>query len=298
MDKPVEVADRVYAYPQHDGSWWVNTTGFVVGRRDIVAIDSCATRGRTERFRAAIAGVADLPVTRLVNTHHHGDHTYGNALFDATVIGHENCRTEALNDRAREEAGALWSPTPDWGDLPVDPPSVTFSHSLTLHVDDLRMELIHPGTPAHTRGDVVCWLPEQRVLFTGDLVFNGGTPLVMQGSVTGSLEVLRFLRGFHAEIFVPGHGVPTTPDILDLHERYYRFVLRLAEDARARGLTPLEAARESDLGEFSDLLDPERIVLNLHRAYADLSGVGDVDLRQAFADAIAYNGGRPLHCIA
>lgn len=110
MDKPVEVTDGVYAYPQHDGSWWVNTTGFVVGRRDIVAIDSCSTRRRTERFRAAIAGVADLPVTRLVNTYHHGDHTYGNALFDATVIGHENCRTEALNNRAREQVGTLWAP--------------------------------------------------------------------------------------------------------------------------------------------------------------------------------------------
>ncbi|MGQ4596802.1 MBL fold metallo-hydrolase [Nocardia sp. R6R-6] len=298
MDKPIEVADRVYAYPQDDGSWWVNTTGFVVGRRDIVAIDSCSTLRRTERFRDAIAGVADLPVTRLVNTHHHGDHTYGNALFDAVVIGHENCRTEALDDRAREHADALWSPAPDWGDLPLDPPSVTFSDSLTLYLDELRMELIHPGTPAHTKGDIVCWLPEQRVLFTGDLVFNGGTPLMLQGSVTGSLEALKFLRGFPAETLVPGHGIPTGPDILDLHERYYRFVLRSAEQARARGLTPLEAARELDLGEFTDLLDPERIVLNLHRAYADLSGDGDVDPREAFADAIAYNGGRPLRCVA
>ncbi|MGQ4615663.1 MBL fold metallo-hydrolase [Nocardia sp. R7R-8] len=298
MDKPVEVADGVYAYPQDDGSWWVNTTGFVVGRRDIVAIDSCSTLRRTERFRDAIAAVADLPVTRLVNTHHHGDHTYGNALFAAVVIGHENCRTEALADRAREHAGAFWSPAPDWGDLPLDPPSVTFSHRLTLYVDDLRMELIHPGRPAHTKGDIVCWLPEQRVLFTGDLVFNGGTPLMMQGSVTGSLEALGFLRDFHAETLVPGHGIPTSPDILDLHERYYRFVLRSAEQARACGLTPLEAARELDLGEFTDLLDPERIVLNLHRAYADLAGEGEVDPRQAFADAIAYNGGRPLRCVA
>jgi cyclase len=298
MDRPVEIADGVYAYAQHDGSWWVNTTGFIVGARDIVAIDSCATRERTERFRAAIAEVTDLPVTRLVNTHHHGDHTYGNALFDATVIGHERCRAEALDDRAREHAGALWSPTPDWGDLPVRPPSVTFTRSLTLYVDDQRMDLIHPGMPAHTSGDVICWLPETRTVFTGDLVFNGGTPMLLQGSVTGSLQALRFLRGFNAETLVPGHGVPTTPDILDLHERYYRFVLQSAEQSMAAGLTPLEAARELDLGEFADLLDPERIVLNLHRAYADLSEGGDVDPLQAFADVIAYNGGRPLHCIA
>jgi cyclase len=75
-------------------------------------------------------------------------------------------------------------------------------------------------------------------------------------------------------------------------------VLAAAVAGRAAGLTPLDAARELDLGEFAGLLDPERIVLNLHRAYADLDGVGDVDLLGAFTDAIAYNQGRPLRCIA
>lgn len=294
----VDVAEDVFAYVQHDGSWWVNTSGFVVGSQDVLVIDSCATEKRARRFRSTIDGITSLPVSRLVNTHHHGDHTYGNGVFDAVVIGHERCRDAMVNDSIRQDAAPIWSPMPDWGDVPVRLPSVTFDDRLTLYADDLRVELAHVGVAAHTEGDVVCWLPERGVLFTGDLTFNGGTPMLLQGSVTGSLQALKFLRGFGATTLVPGHGLPTGPEILDLHERYYLFVLSAAEQGRAAGMAPLEVARELDLGEFAELLDPERIVLNLHRAYVDLEGTGAVDLIGAFTDAIAYNGGRPLHCIA
>src|ERR1700722_10393394 len=82
-----EVADGVFAYLQPDGSWWLNNTGFLVGRHGVTAIDSSSTHRRTEAFRAAIAAVTAAPVRTLVNTHHHGDHTNGNGLFpDATII--------------------------------------------------------------------------------------------------------------------------------------------------------------------------------------------------------------------
>jgi len=294
-----EVADGVYAYVQHDGSWWINTTGFVVGIDDVVAVDSCATEVRARRLREAIAEVTPAPVRRLVNTHHHGDHSFGNAVFtEATVFAHHNCREAVLADQARHVAPYVWSPTPDWGDLPLRPPDVTFTDRLTMHVGHKRVELVHIGPRAHTTGDIVCWLPEQGVLFAGDLAFHGGTPMVLQGSVTGSLDALQRLRAFGATTVVPGHGEPCGPEVFDHHERYYRFVLAAAHDGMNRGLTPLQTAIDLDLGEFADLLDPERIVLNLHRAYVDLAGYGDVDPRAAFADAVAYNDGRPLHCTA
>ncbi|GAB2862860.1 MBL fold metallo-hydrolase [Lentzea nigeriaca] len=294
-----EVAEDVYAYVQHDGSWWINTTGFVVGPDDVLAIDSCATAVRAQRLRQTIAEVTTAPVRRLVNTHHHGDHTFGNAAFPgATVFAHHNCREAVLADQARHVAPHVWNPAPDWGELPLRPPDVTFTDRLTLHVAGKHVEIVHIGPRAHTTGDVVCWLPGQGVLFAGDLAFHGGTPMVLQGSLTGSLDALRQLRAFGASTVVPGHGEPCGPEIFDHHERYYRFVLAAARDGLDRGLSPLQTAANLDLGEFADLLDPERIVLNLHRAYADLTGHGEVDPKAAFADAIAYNGGRPLHCTA
>ncbi|MCW2901806.1 MAG: beta-lactamase protein [Streptosporangiaceae bacterium] len=296
----VEVSDGVYAYLQPDGSWWINNTGFLVGRRGVASIDACSTERRTRAYLAAVEKVSRQPVRTVVNTHHHGDHTFGNYLFrTATIVGHERTRQEALAFGAPFSA-PFWEEV-EWGDIEVEPPFLTFTDAVTLHVDDLRVEVRHVGTAAHTTNDSIVWIPERKVLFSGDLLFNGGTPFLLMGSVTGALSVLEDLRGLGAETIVPGHGDIAGPGVIDDVARYITYVLDLAGRGHAAGLSPLELARETDLGEFAGLTDRERIVGNLHRAYAELDGLepgGTIDLAAALTDMVAYNGGRPLSCLA
>jgi len=295
----VEVGDGVFAYVQRDGGWWVNTTGFVTGADHVLAVDACGTERRTRALAEAIESTAAAPVRTLVNTHFHGDHTYGNSMFPAaTVIAHHRCRAAMLADTVLANTPPLWHPGPAWGDVSIKAPTVTFADRLTIWVDDLAVELRSVGGRAHTDGDVVAWIPDRGVLFTGDMLFNGGTPLLISGSVTGYLTALDGLRAIGAEVLVPGHGLPCGPEIFDVHTRYATFVLHAAGQGRAAGMTPLQTARELDLGEFAGLGDPERIVLNLHRAYADLDGTDALDVPAAFPDAVAYNGGHPMHCVA
>ena len=295
----VEVADRVFAYIQPDGSWWLNNTGFVIGAEDVVAIDATSTERRTRALLDAIRDVTPRPVRTLVNTHHHGDHTNGNCLFtDATVVGHRRCRDGVL---AQVIGGldAVFGPV-DWGALTIRAPEVVFDDVLTVYAGDVRIDLCYIGTPAHTTNDIVAWLPEQKVLFTGDLVFNGGTPFMLMGSVAGVLEALPRLREFGAETLVPGHGPVCDPLSIDDVERYARYVIDLAAAARSAGLSPLQAVAETDLGEFADWHDRERIVGNLHRAMAELGGLergGPIDILAAFGDMITFNGGT-LRCLA
>ena len=111
------------------------------------------------------------------------------------------------------------------------------------------------------------------MLFTGDLIFNGLTPLVFMGSVSGARRSLEWLASFEPAVVVPGHGpvagAASIADMFDAHDRYYRLVESTAADGRRDGLSVLEAARRCDLGEFAGWADSERLVLNLHRAYAD-----------------------------
>jgi cyclase len=295
-----EVADGVYAYIQPDGTWWVNNTGFVVGDSGVLCIDTCSTEARTRAFLAAVDAVAGPGRRTLVNTHHHGDHTNGNYLLPyAAIIGQERCRQTMLETGIMRPDG-VFDPV-DWGNLELAAPFVTFEHRLNVYVDDLLVELYHFGTAAHTTNDAVAWIPERQVLFTGDVVFNGGTPFVLMGSVAGTLIVLDRLAQFDAEILVPGHGPPCGPGMIDMVGEYIRFVQNTAVEAVAAGLSPLEAARAIDLGPYAGLTDPERLVGNLHRAYAEVAGArpGDpLDIVPAFGDMIAYNGGHPLRCRA
>ncbi|MEV5897707.1 MBL fold metallo-hydrolase [Nonomuraea fuscirosea] len=296
-----EVSDGVFAYVQPDGSWWINNTGFLAGRRGVVVIDACSTERRTRAFRAAIGKVSDRPITTLVNTHHHGDHTFGNWLFpEATIVGHEGVREQIIAD-GTPAYRAAWSPEVEWGRLELAPPFLTFTDRITLHSDDLRCEVRHVGHAAHTTNDSYVWIPERRLLFSGDLVFNGGTPFVLMGSVAGTLQALEQLSELGAETVVPGHGEVCGPEAYEPVAAYLRFVQETARRGRQAGLTPLEAATESDLGEWAGLLDSERIVGNLHRAYAELDGQplgAPIDVVTAVLDMITYNGGRPLSCLA
>jgi cyclase len=298
----VEVSDGIYAYIQPDGTWWINNTGFLVGPQGVISIDSCSTQRRTRAYAAAITAVTPAPVRAVVNTHHHGDHTFGNCLFPgAAIIGHERTRAEAIAFGPPREL-PFWD-GPHWGELSLDPPFVTFSDEITLHSGDLRARLRYVGTPAHTTNDSIIWIPDRSVLFCGDLIFNGGTPFVLMGSVEGAIEVIeRVLRPLGAATIVPGHG-PVFGDATPLEEtvRYLEFVLGTARQCLAAGVPPLQAARESDLGDFAGWADPERIVGNLHRACAELAGAprgAPIDIAAALADMVAYNGGRPLTCLA
>jgi cyclase len=293
-----EVADGVFAYVQPDGTWWINNTGFLVGRHRVTAIDACATERRTRALLAAIQRVSPAPVRTLINTHHHGDHTHGNYLFDgATIVAQDNARDALL---AFGTPGALpfWTEI-DWGHVELAPPFLTFRHRVTHWVDEIRCEVVHPGTAAHTTNDSIVWLPEARLLFSGDLIFSGGTPFLLMGSPAGALEACAFLRSFGAETIVPGHGPICGPAAIEAVEAYVQFVIDLARRGHDAGLTPLAAARETDLGEFGALTDPERLVGNLHRAYAEIDGAArgaPIDYGAALADMVAYNGGRPLTC--
>lgn len=295
-----EVSDGIFAYIQPDGTWWINNTGFLVGRKGVVSVDACSTAARTRAYRETIGRLTGLPVRTLVNTHHHGDHTHGNYLFpEATLVGHERTRAEILATGGPPAPG-IWTGV-DWGIAEVEPPFLTYTDEIAVYVDDLRCVARHVGSAAHTTNDSVLWVPERKVLFSGDLIFNGGTPFVLMGSVAGSVSVLEQLKSYGAEVIVPGHGPVCGPDAFDDVLGYLRNVLDVAADAVAAGLSPLEAPRQADLSRWAHLTDPERIVGNLHRAYADLAGgpLGKpIDTAAALADMVTFNGGQPLTCHA
>jgi cyclase len=293
----VEVADGVHAWIQPDGTWWLNNAGAITGGDGTLIVDTCATEDRTRRFLDAVdAATGGAPVRFAVNTHEHGDHTYGNSLLPEAValIGHEVMRDHLLVDPIIDGCPPAWDPVPDWGRITRRVPTIVCRTDLTVHSGSRRIDLVHPGYAAHTGGDLVAWLPDERVLFTGDLLFAGLTPLVFAGSVDGALASLDWIAGFGPDVAVPGHGPLVTggdlAGVLADHERYYRFVLDLAADGRRDGLGPLELARETDLGDFGAWSDAERLVLNLHRVYADAEG-RPMDMMAAMVDAMAWNGG-------
>ena len=289
-----ELADGVWAYIQPDGSWMINNMGLIDGPEGTTTIDVTSTERRTREYLAEAEKRA-RPVRQVIYTHSHPDHCNGASLLpDAEVIAHASV-TEELR-RTPAPAPHIFTPF-EQGDVTYRLPTIAFDDRLDLRIGDRRVELRHPARPAHTRGDVYVWLPDERILFTGDLVFNGGTPFAISGSPEGWLATLDELAELEPKVVVPGHGPVGGAEILAPVARYLRLLLDAAQDAVDKELTPLAAARSLNLGEFAGWLDAERIVGNLHRAIADVED-RQPDLASAWQDMYDYNGSRPLDCHA
>lgn len=275
-----ELATGVYAYVQPAGGWMVNNCGLITdAARDAVLVDTTSTEKRNRALLAEMAGIGARDPKVAVNTHHHPDHTYGNGFLPATttIVGHHLAREGVL----RAGLAATKELPADYGRLVVRPPDVTFSERLTLHMEGFPVELITMG-PAHSTNDVAVWLPEQKVLFAGDLAFSGGHPIFMEGSMLGFKAALGKMRDLAPEALVPGHGPACRSGedvarVLGELEGYVDYISALAVESYAAGLTPLEAAQKAaqkaNQGDdpYRDWPEGERVVCNLHRAYVELT---------------------------
>jgi cyclase len=283
-----QVGERTYAFLQPDGGWGWSNAGLVIGDNEAVLIDTFFDLANTRELLDAVRSVTDLPIRKVVNTHHNGDHCWGNQLVEgATVIGHHRCRTELLTSASPallagltaadgNGSGALsylkraFAPF-DFNGIDIVAPTVTFEDRLWLHPGGTSVRLEYFG-PCHTLGDIVAWVPEERVLFAGDIAFIGSTPLVWEGSLLNWVETIGRILAMKPRAIVPGHGPVTDVDGLRAMEAYLGHVIAKGAELKEKGLTPFEAARDLDIGAYAEWKDSERLVLNLMRLWLELDG--------------------------
>jgi cyclase len=268
-----QLAPNVYAYIQAKATWYWSNAGFIVGKDYVVVIDSLATVGLTQKFKDEIRKVTDKPIRFLINTHHHGDHTYANHVFEgATIISQKNCRHEVIATGVLD-TGLLNTifPDLDFTGIAVTPPHITMGKELTLHVDDQEVQLIHLG-PGHTIGDIIVYLPKESIVFTGDLIFLYSMPLAMEGSFAGWIKNMDAMVKLGAKTYVPGHGPVCGKEGLKECLDYLVLVQKEARKRFDKGMTPDEAARDIDLGYFQKWANPERILANVERLWREFRG--------------------------
>lgn len=304
----VEIAPGVHACLQPDrGLGWSNS-GLVAHGGGLV-VDTFWDLPRTRAAMDRYAEHLDGPPERLVNTHHNGDHCYGNQLYaevGTEIIGHRRCAELLGSDVGPARLASLATADPatlpphlrgfaealrafDFDGIEPTPPTTLVDDAMTIDLGDAVAEITYLG-PAHTAGDVIVHLPEHGVVFAGDLLFNQCTPIGWEGTTDRWCEALEAIAALDPEVVVPGHGpLATTVDVLAQRD-YLAWVLEEARAHHAAGHSPLEAARAMDLGPFADWNEPERLAFNVHRAYREIQGGAwdeVVDLGAVLADVAA-----------
>jgi glyoxylase-like metal-dependent hydrolase (beta-lactamase superfamily II) len=305
----VAVGPDVFALLQPDrGLGWSNSG--LIARDGGLVVDTFWDLPRTRRAMDIYADhLPDGPARRLVNTHHNGDHCWGNRLYaeaGSEIIGHRRC----AEHMAREDPALLQGlSTADPATLPphlqrfatalsdYDFEGVEISPPTTLVEDDgaildvggHEVRVISLG-PAHTAGDVAVHLPEAGVVFTGDLLFNRCTPIGWEGTAARWMAALDELAALGCDTIVPGHGPLATNDDLLAMRDYLGYVFEEAKQHFEAGRTPLEASLQIELGPYAGWNEPERLAFNVHRAYRELRGGAwdePVDIGAVWSDMAA-----------
>lgn len=281
-----EVARDVYACLVPDRGWGWSNAGFVAAGGGLM-VDTFMDVARTRRALSLYAERGGGAPARLVNTHHNVDHVWGNQLFrDREILGHRRCAEAMARDLAPQAMQAMLSQGSlppglrwfaddvrafDFSEVEVTPPNHLLDGDLSLDLGATRVDLLDVG-PAHTAGDLVVHLPEQGVVFSGDVIFRLCTPIGWEGTFAHWMAALDRIAALGPETIVPGHGpLCGVEGALELR-RYLEYVRDESRRFHEQGLEPLEAARRMDLGPFASWSQPERLVFNVERAYRELRG--------------------------
>ncbi|MEU8227969.1 MBL fold metallo-hydrolase [Actinoplanes sp. NPDC048967] len=281
-----EIAEGVHAWLAPDGGWGLSNAGLIEGAGSTLLVDTLFDLPMTREMLTAMAPVTDRsPLRHAVNTHANGDHCYGNALLPAGTVIHAGPHFDddlhevppaLLAQLMTAELGPVLGPylrrnfgAYTFADIPVRGADETVTAPTTLEVGGRAVEVLPLG-PAHTRGDVVVWVPDARTLFAGDLLFIGGTPMIWSGPVGNWIAACDRMLALDPVTVVPGHGPVTGPDGIRQVRDYLTFLHGYAVSSIAAGRTWREAAAVVDLGRYAAWGETERTVANLYCAYRSL----------------------------
>ena len=280
------IAPDVYACLQKDEGLGCSNSG-LVARGGGLIVDTFWDLPHTREMIAEYARVRAEPVRQVVNTHHNGDHCWGNQLFpEAEIIGHRDCAAAFGRERpemmqalrlaaasADETLAAFGRRLGAWDFTGIElrPPTRLIDDRLTLDVGGLEVRLIHVG-PAHTSGDVIAHLPAERIVFAGDVLFRLCTPIGWDGTYERWIAALDTIAALEPEVIVPGHGPLCGVEGPREMQAYLRYVRAESERLFRQGLSEMDAARRIDLGPYASWTEPERVVMNVARAYRELRG--------------------------
>lgn len=280
-----------FAYLQPSGTWGYSNAGLITDGDQALLVDTLFDERMTAEMLRTMqdaAGFGADDIAQLVNTHANGDHTFGNRLLSKARIYASKAGAEEMAHEGSPELlaelmkqtgamgqlgkylNALFAPF-DFAGVKLKLPDTTFTGEKSLRVGDKRVELIEVG-PAHTAGDTLVFAPDDKIVYTGDILFIDGTPIMWSGPVRNWLAACDRILAMDVDVIVPGHGPLTDKPGVRKMRDYLAFVETESKKRHAAGMDSWTAAQDIALGEFGAWEDPERIAVTVDSIYREIDG--------------------------
>ena len=284
-----DLGNGTFAYLQPDGSWGWSNAGLITDGDQSLLVDTLFDLHLTRDMLASMRNAAPKAAAQigtLVNTHHNGDHCYGNeCVHGAEIIASAHAAEEMKREQPTLLAGFLKAAPGlgltgeylkhcfgafDFEGITPTLPTTTFSGRLQRKVGNKSVDLIEVG-PAHTGGDILVHVPSDRTVFTGDILFIEGTPIMWAGPVGNWIEACEQILKLDCETIVPGHGPVTDKRGVKAVQSYLGYIRDEARKRYDAGLSARDAAHDIALGDYDSWGDAERIAVNVASLYREFA---------------------------
>ncbi len=284
-----DLGDGAYAWLQPDGGWGWSNAGLIVDGDASMLVDTLFDKPLTQTMLDAMGKAEPAATVRhdaLINTHSNGDHCNGNELVNTDRIIASRACLEEMADENPAMMLNLLAAAPEMGDtgefflhcfgdfdfagIERALPNETFDNEMSVQIGDKAVHLKMVG-PAHTHGDVLVHVPANRTVYTGDILFIEGHPILWAGPLDNWISACDYMLGLELETVVPGHGPVTDQRGVRAVRDYLTYI---RDEARARydaGLDAYEAALDINLADFDSWGDAERIVVNVATLYREFA---------------------------
>ena len=285
-----DLGNNIYCYLQPDGGWGWSNAGLIADGDESLIVDTLFDEDLTLEMLDSMKSAEPKGmknIRALINSHSNGDHCNGNNCVDTEEVISSEATLEEMSHESPEMMAALLIQAPEMGTLgkyflecfgsfnfegvTKRLPNTTFTGETQRQVGDKIVELIEVG-PAHTNGDVLVYVPSDKVVFTGDILFIEGHPILWAGPVKNWINACDRIISMEVDFVVPGHGPVTDNRGVKAVRDYLVYIDTESRKRFESGLSALEAAKEIDLDLFSTWGDGERIAVNVNSLYREYKG--------------------------
>ena len=285
-----DLGNNIYCYLQPDGGWGWSNAGLIADGDESLIVDTLFDEDLTLEMLDSMKSAEPKGmknIRALINSHSNGDHCNGNNCVDTEEVISSEATLEEMSHESPEMMAALLKQAPEMGTLgkyflecfgsfnfegvTKRLPNTTFTGETQRQVGDKIVELIEVG-PAHTNGDVLVHVPTDKVVFTGDILFIEGHPILWAGPVKNWINACDRIISMEVDFVVPGHGPVTDNRGVKAVRDYLVYIDTESRKRFESGMSALEAAKEIDLDLFSTWGDGERIAVNVNSLYREYKG--------------------------
>lgn len=259
--KPQKVSENIWCFfgktevPSKENGGFMANSCYIKAKDSYILIDTGANYNFAKQAYEAMQKIEDLKVSTIIITHEHDDHWMGNSFykdrFNSTIYAPKSIN-ENYNENSKPRIFEILDKN-EMENTKVIKADVVVSDEKVINISDKTIKIIPTKLTAHTKDDLIVYLPDEKVIFTGDIIMNQRVTSNRDGSVIGTLKAIDLINSYDWNTLIAGHGTITDKKATDFTTKYFTLLKTRVLEAIEAGITADEISKVVTMDDFKDV---------------------------------------------